>query len=114
MPALLDEGALSHVEIWNEPERPFFRDRAFEYAVGALDRFFAAATPALVRLDLWRQTSPHPSASGVRIGLGSFASAATAAIAAIAAIAASMLQGFDAVSLPGGAAVPVDFISFHT
>jgi hypothetical protein len=108
MLALLDEGALSHVEIWNEPERPFFRDRAFEYAVGALDRFFAAATPALVRLDLWRQTSPHPSASGVRIGLGSFASAATAAIAA------SMLQGFDTVSLPGGAAVPVDFISFHT
>jgi len=96
--------ALTHVEIWNEPELPFFWDPAFEDGAGALDRFFAAAVPTLVRLDLWRQTSAHPSAAGVRLGLASFASATTAV---------GMLEGFDAVSLPGGGAIPVDFVSFH-
>jgi hypothetical protein len=93
-----------HVELWNEPELPFFWDRSFEDGAGELDRFFELAVTALVALDAWRAASPHAEIRALRFGLGSFASAETAA---------RVLAAFDAAPLPNGARVPLDFLSFH-
>jgi len=94
--------AFTHVELWNEPELPFFWDPAFE--AGALDRFFEMAVTTLVELDAWRAASPHPEIQALRFGLGSFALASTAA---------QVVTTFDATPLPGGARIPLDFVSFH-
>ena len=94
----------THVELWNEPELPFFWDRSFEDGAGALDRFFEMAVTTLVALDAWRDASPHLEIQALRFGLGSFASAATAA---------QLVTAFDQATLPGGARIPLDFVSFH-
>ncbi len=96
--------AFTYVELWNEPELPFFWDRSFEDGAGALDRFFEMAITTLVALDAWRAASPHPEIQALRFGLGSFAQAATAA---------QVLPAFDAATLPSGGHVPLDFLSFH-
>jgi hypothetical protein len=96
--------AFTHVELWNEPELPFFWDRSFEDGAGELDRFFEMAITALVALDAWRSASPAPEVRALRFGLAGFANAATAA---------RMLERFDATPLPGGAYIPLDFVSFH-
>jgi hypothetical protein len=93
-----------HVELWNEPELPFFWDRSFEDGAGELDRFFEMAVTALVALDAWRAASPHAEIRALRFGLGSFASAETASL---------VVAAFDATPLPGGARIPLDFLSFH-
>ncbi len=96
--------AFTHVELWNEPELPFFWDPAFEDGAGALDRFFEMAITTLVALDAWRAASPSPEIQALRFGLGSFAAAATAV---------QVITAFDAAQLPSGAHVPLDFLSFH-
>jgi len=96
--------SFEHVELWNEPELPFFWDRSFEDGAGALDRFFEMAVTALVALDAWRAASPHAEIRALRFGLGSFASAETAA---------QVVAAFDATPLPNGARIPLDFLSFH-
>ncbi len=94
----------THVELWNEPELPFFWDRSFEDGAGELDRFFEMAITTLVALDAWRTASPQPEIQALRFGLGSFAAAATAA---------QVITAFDAAQLPGGGHIPLDFLSFH-
>jgi len=94
----------THVELWNEPELPFFWDRSFEDGAGALDRFFELALTTLVALDAWRASSPHPEIQELRFGLASFAQAATAA---------QVIASLDAAPLPSGAHAPLDFVSFH-
>jgi len=94
----------THVELWNEPELPFFWDSSLEDGAGALDRFFEMAIGALVALDAWRAASPHPEIQALRFGLGSFARAETAA---------QVVTSLDGSPLPGGAHVPLDFVSFH-
>jgi hypothetical protein len=89
--------AFTYVELWNEPELPFFWDRSFEDGAGELDRFFEMAVTTLVALDAWRAASPHPEIQALRFGLASFASATTASIV------------IDEL----GATLPLDFISFH-
>ena len=69
----------THVELWNEPELHVFWESGFEDAAGDLDRFFEMAVTALVALDAWRATSPHPEIRALRFGLAGFASAETAA-----------------------------------
>ena len=96
--------AFTHVELWNEPELPFFWDRSFEDGAGELDRFFEMAITTLVALDTWRAASPHPEIQALRFGLASFAQAATAV---------QVITAFDAATLPGGGQIPLDFLSFH-
>jgi hypothetical protein len=94
----------THVELWNEPELPTFWDRSFEDGAGELDRFFQMAITTLVALDAWRAASPHPEIQALRFGLASFAAAETAV---------RVIEAFDTTTLPGGAHVPLDFLSFH-
>lgn len=96
--------AFTHVELWNEPELPFFWDRSFEDGSGELDRFFEMALTALVALDAWRSASPAPEVKALRFGLAGFASASTAA---------QVIAALDATPLPGGEHAPLDFVSLH-
>jgi hypothetical protein len=94
---------VSHVEVWNEPEFPFFWDPRFETGPGKLDEYFAMAARTLFELDAYRKASSAAAAKALHIGFGSFAKSETA----VAAVSA-----FDT---PIGAAgiVPFDFVSFH-
>jgi hypothetical protein len=96
--------AVTHWEIWNEPELPFFWDPAFEDLAGPLDRFLSMAVQTLVQLHLYRTGSAHPNAAELRFGLAGFAHPETAA---------AVLAGFDALQIPGVGAPPLDFVSFH-
>lgn len=95
--------AVTHWEIWNEPEFHQFWDPAFEDLAGALDRYFEMSINALVSLDSYRSASSHPNAAALRFGLGSFGTAG---------VAAGTLTAFDTAPLPMGF-VPLDFISVH-
>jgi hypothetical protein len=95
--------AITHWEVWNEPEFAQFWDPAFEDLAGPLDRFFEMAIQTLAALDAYRSSSSHPNASTLRFGLGSFGTAD---------VAEATLAGFDSAPLPSGF-VPLDFISFH-
>jgi hypothetical protein len=83
----------THVELWNEPELPFFWDPAYEDGDQPLDRFFEMALTTLAALDVWRAASPHPEIQALRFGLAGFASHETA--------------------LPVLSLAPLDFVSFH-
>jgi len=85
--------AFTHVEIWNEPELPYFWDRSFEDGDEPLDRFFEMALTTLAALDAWRAASPHPEIQALRFGLAGFASYEVA-------------QRVFALA-------PLDFVSFH-
>ncbi len=95
---------VTHVEIWNEPDLPFFWDPAFEDLAGPIDRFFNMAITSLVALDDLRATSSHAAVQNLRIGLAGFAGAG---------LPETVLGAFDAAILPGGRQIPMDFISFH-
>jgi len=95
---------ITHVEVWNEPELPFFWDPAFEDLAGPLDRFFEMAITSLVALDDLRAASADPALANLRIGLAGFAGAG---------VPETVLASFDAAVLPGGRRIPLDFISFH-
>ncbi len=95
--------AVTHWEIWNEPEFAPFWDKSFEDGTGGLDRYFEMAVEALFALDAYRAGSTHPNAQGLAFGLGSFGTVP---------VAVATLQGFDAAAVPSGF-VPIDFLSFH-
>lgn len=95
---------ITHIEIWNEPELPFFWDPAFEDLAGPLDRFFNMSIASLVALDTLRNTSSDPNVQALSLGLAGFASPG---------IPELVISGFDAATLPGGGPIPVDFLSFH-
>ena len=90
--------AVTHFEIWNEPDLPYFWDRSLD---PELHQFFAAAATALVRLDAYRKRAGRAS---LRFGLGGFASHRAAI---------KVIQAFDGNALPNGKHLPLDFISFH-
>lgn len=92
-----------HVEVWNEPEFPYFWDKAHE-PKGGLDAFFSMAATTLVALDDLRTRSTDPATKALLFGLGSFADAKTAV---------TVLTAFDATPLPDGRHLPFDFVSFH-
>ncbi len=96
--------AFTHVEIWNEPELPYFWDKSFEASATSLDRFFGMAIQSLVQLDAWRGGAMQPQVQGLRFGLAGFASASTAA---------QVVAAFDTALLPNGSHIPLDFLSFH-
>ena len=95
---------ITHVEIWNEPELPFFWDPAFEDLAGNLDRFFNMAINSLVQLDALRASSPNPDVQALRLGLASFA---------VGGVPETVVTTFDQTPLPGGGTIPMDFLSFH-
>jgi hypothetical protein len=95
---------ITHIEIWNEPELPFFWDPAFEDLAGPLDRFFNMAITSLVALDSLRNTSSDPNIQALSLGLAGFANAT---------IPELVISSFDAATLPGGGTIPIDFLSFH-
>lgn len=90
--------ALRYVELWNEPEFPYFWDKSFESS--GLDKWVAMVATTLVQLDAYRTSSGRD----LKLGMGSFASAETAA---------KIVQAFDENKLPSGAFLPMDFVSFH-
>ena len=92
---------VTHWEIWNEPEFPYFWDKSFDQP--ELAKFFEMALLALVRLDAYRQSSP--AAADLRFGLGSFATAD---------VAATVIGSLDRTPLPNGSQTPLDFVSFHS
>ncbi len=92
--------AVTHFEIWNEPELPYAWDPSFEASPGKLDQFFAMAAQTLVRLAAYRNASANANAKAAKFGLASFARADSAAFV------------LEALEQAGGT-VPVDFFSFH-
>lgn len=95
--------AVTHWEIWNEPEFPYFWDKAFE--TKGLDDWTAMMATTLVRLDAMRAAATAPEMKALRFGMGSFARAETAE---------AILVAFDGTPLPGGKKLPFDFLSFHS
>lgn len=91
------------IEVWNEPEFPYFWDKTHE-PKGGLDAFFSMAATTLVALDDLRAKSADPATKALLFGLGSFADAKTAV---------TVLTAFDATPLPDGRHLPFDFVSFH-
>ncbi|HET9625339.1 MAG TPA: hypothetical protein VFP84_28420 [Kofleriaceae bacterium] len=91
-------------EVWNEPELGYAWDPSFELPPGTLDAYFATAITTLTQLAAYRAASASPAARGIKLGLGSFASAATAV---------STLGSLDHNPLPDGSFAPIDFLSFH-
>ncbi len=95
---------ISHVEIWNEPELPFFWDPAFEDLPGPMDRFFNMSIMALVQLDALRNRSADPNVRALSIGMAGFATPGVPELA---------ITSFDGITLPTGGPLPLDFLSFH-
>ena len=93
--------AVTHWEVWNEPEFAYFWDPSFETG---LDRYFEMAILTLVHLEEYSNSSSHPDAKNLRFGFGSFAEADTAVAA---------IEALDAAPLNDGTHVPFDFVSFH-
>jgi hypothetical protein len=93
--------ALGHVEVWNEPELPYFWDAALD---PDRTRFFAAAGETLVQLDAWRRASTLSQVHEMRFGFASFQSSATAA---------AVIAQLDQNPIPGYGRIPLDFVSFH-
>ncbi len=94
---------VTHFEIWNEPEFPYFWDKSFE--TKGLDDWFKMAATTLVYLASYRKGATKPEVKALKFGMGSFALADTAVTA---------IGAFDKTALPDGTFLPVDFISFHS
>jgi len=95
--------AVTHFEVWNEPEFPFFWDKSFESK--DLDEWVKMAATTLVHLAAYRRDASAPEAKALKFGLGSFAVADTAV---------TIVNGFDKAPLPDGSFLPIDFVSFHS
>ncbi len=94
---------LTRVEIWNEPEYPYFWDKAHE-PKGGLDEWVKMAAVTLVSLADYRSKATAPAAKALKFGFGSFAVGDTAI---------ALLGAFDKTALPDGSFLPIDFVSFH-
>jgi hypothetical protein len=92
---------IDHVEVWNEPELPYFWDVGLD---PDRQQFFAAAAATLVQLDAYRRASSRPEVQALRFGFGSFARSATAA---------AVITSLDENPIAGYGRVPLDFVSFH-
>ena len=92
--------AFTHVELWNEPELPFFWDRSFEDGAGRSTASSRWRSTTLVALDAWRAASPHPEIQALRFGFAGFAAATRRGD-----------RGLRRDDAARGA--PLDFVSFH-
>lgn len=92
---------VTHWEIWNEPEAPFFWDPEFD---PMFEKFFPMALTCLVQLDAYRSQSGS-TGQNLKFGMASFLEAESAA---------NIIEALDITPLPDGSHVPMDFISFHS
>jgi hypothetical protein len=90
--------AVTHFEIWNEPEFPYFWHNGL---AANPNLFFDMASTTLVALDSYRSASSVPEVQALKFGLASFAAASTAVAA---------VQSYDTA----GVTIPFDFVSFHS